>query len=593
MPKTQTRFALFCAVLFMLAASLSLLGCGGCAGTQNREERQHASEGAAPEVAPSSRPRQTTGLPVLPVQEGLSAKASDTYSYLLVMQALLHDDEAALLDAIPHLTAARAPAQSWLEAGVWLVGRKSPNSIIFLEQGLKLWPDDVSLTLLLAEGLVEHGTPERGVALMRDFLQRQPNSLDARLELSLLLVKTRRFEEARDILTTIKSRERSPLVEYYQARALIGMGKQAEAVPHLQAALREMPDFVEARAELALVSERLGRLDEARAAYEKLLQQDVSQPDVLLRLIHLSLRLKQPATALRYMAQGPDSEPFRLTVASMLIENRYHDEAEKLLRAVEEREQFSDEARMLLAELSWMQRRTLPQALAWLDKIAPESKNQPRSRLLRAQLLTEAGQEDNARHVLQQGQADFAHMPEFFELEARLLAGQRKLDEALGVARKACALWPDNGDLLFLLGSLLDETGKKADAMRVMEDLAKRQPDNHQALNYVGYTLAEQGRELERALQLLVRANELAPDQAYIVDSLAWALFRLGRTEEAFREISRAAELNEQDDPTIWEHYGDIARSLGRQDEARKGYDKALKLNPANADSIRQRLSAP
>ena len=87
MPKTHTRFALFCAVLLMLSASLSLLGCGGCAGTQNREERRHTSE-AAPEAAPLSAVSQDTGLPVLPVQNALSTRASDTYSYLLVMQAL-------------------------------------------------------------------------------------------------------------------------------------------------------------------------------------------------------------------------------------------------------------------------------------------------------------------------------------------------------------------------------------------------------------------------------------------------------------------------------------------------------------------------
>lgn len=591
MPKTHTRFALFCAVLLMLSASLSLLGCGGCAGTQNREETRHASDGAALEAAPLSAASQDTGLPILPVQEALSTRASDTYSYLLVMQALLHDDETALLDAIPHLAAAKTPPQGWLEAGVWLMGRKSPNSVIFLEQALRLWPDDVSLNLLLAEALVEHGKAERGVSLMRDFLQRRPDSLDARLELSLLLVKTRQFEEARSILSAIKSKERSPLVEYYQARALIGMGRQRESIPHLRAALKEMPDFVDARAELAYVLEQLDRLDEARAAYEELLRQDVSRHDVLLRLISLSLRLKQPAKALRYMEQGPDSEPFRLTVASMLIESRHFTEAEKILRQMEDRGQAGDDVHMLLAELTWRQRRTLPQALAWLDRIAPESKNQARSRLLRTQLLIEAGQEDNARRILQQGQADFGHMPDFFEFEARLLAGQRKWDDAIAVARKACSQWPDNGDMFFLLGSLLDEKGDKVGAMQIMEDLAKRQPDNHQALNYVGYTLAEQGRELERALQLLIRANDLAPNQAYIVDSLAWALFRLDRTEEAFREISRAASLNEQGDPTIWEHYGDIARSLGRLDEARKGYSKALELKPANADSIRQRLS--
>ena len=112
-----------------------------------------------------------------------------------------------------------------------------------------------------------------------------------------------------------------------------------------------------------------------------------------------------------------------------------------------------------------------------------------------------------------------------------------------------------------------------------------------QALNYVGYTLAEENRDLERAVKLLVRADELSPNQSYIVDSLAWALFKSGRQEEALKEIRRAVKLGDQVDSSIWEHYGDIALRSGLKDEARKAYQKALDLKPANAEALRQRLS--
>ena len=165
------------------------------------------------------------------------------------------------------------------------------------------------------------------------------------------------------------------------------------------------------------------------------------------------------------------------------------------------------------------------------------------------------------------------------------------MTDALKVAREAVKTWPDNTDLAFLLGSLLDETGDKKGAFTVMEGILTSHPDNYQALNYVGYTLAEESRELERAVKLLVRANELSPDQAYIVDSLAWALFKSGRLEEALSEIRRAVKLGDQVDPSIWEHYGDIAQRMGLKDEARKAYQKALDLKPANAETLRQRLS--
>ena len=62
------------------------------------------------------------------------------------------------------------------------------------------------------------------------------------------------------------------------------------------------------------------------------------------------------------------------------------------------------------------------------------------------------------------------------------------------MARAAVKTWPDNTDLAFLLGSLLDETGDKKNAFTVMEGILTNHPDNYQALNYVGYTLAEENR---------------------------------------------------------------------------------------------------
>lgn len=75
------------------------------------------------------------------------------------------------------------------------------------------------------------------------------------------------------------------------------------------------------------------------------------------------------------------------------------------------------------------------------------------------------------------------------------------------------------------------------------------------------------------------------------MDSLAWALFKSGRLEEALKEIRRAVTLGENVDPSIWEHYGDIALRMGLKDEARKAYKNALDLKPDNAEDLRQRLS--
>ncbi len=577
----RKNIALLCALIMAAATSFSLLGCGGCAGTKTPADQSQAKESSA----------ALRDVEVQQSEEQLSPEARSTYAFLLCAQALNAEDEDALLRAAPLMAEARLPANIWLEGGVWLVSRKSAEAVPYLEQGLSVAPDDMSLNLLYAEALMEQGVPERGVELMRAYLAKHPDSLDARLELALLLVKVKEYAEAESLLTSVSAKERTPLVDYYHARALIGMDKQAEAIPYLQKAIKEMPDFVEAMAELAFIHEQRAELKSARNIYEKLLKFNFSPQDVLLRVINLSLRMNQPEKALKYMRQGPDTIPFKLTVAGLFIESRHYLQAESLLKQIAAKDDAPVDVFLLLADLTYEQRHDLPLALSWLDRIPPQSKAAPKGALLRIQLLGESGKEQEALAATRQAQKQFSDLPQFWDLEVRLLARQKQMPLALEVARKAVKKWPDNAELAFLLGSLLDESGDKKEAFKVMEHILTLHPDNYQALNYVGYTLAEENRELERALKLLARADELSPDQSYIVDSLAWALYRLNRNDEALIQIRRAIKLDENADASIWEHYGDIASKAGLKDEARNAYQKALDLKPANADALRQRLS--
>ena len=119
-----------------------------------------------------------------------------------------------------------------------------------------------------------------------------------------------------------------------------------------------------------------------------------------------------------------------------------------------------------------------------------------------------------------------------------------------------------------------------------------RNPEDYQALNYVGYSLAEQGKDLDRAVLLLEAALKQAPDHAYILDSLAWAHFRRGENAEAWALVRRATSLPDGGDPTIWEHYGDIANAQGLKNEARTGWERALELDHPNPENIRKKLNS-
>lgn len=527
-----------------------------------------------------------------PREEELSRDATETYAYLLLVQAILDEDEAALLDVAPLLAKSGAQASIWQDGGLWLASRKSSTAIPFMEQAIRAYPDDLNLNLILADAFGEHGMPSKGVDLMRSYLDRHPGNLEARLELALQLVKDRQFDEAQKILSSVSSKERTFLVDYYQAKALLGMDKRHEALPYLRKAVKGMPDFVEAIADLAVALEQDGNLKEARSTYEKLQKLQFSPQDVGLRLINLSLRLKQPDKALQYIKQGPNTLSFRLAAANMLLQSRHYLQAENILKQIAGRADAPVEVYLLLADIVYEQRRNLNQAMAWLDKIPRDRTGYEKGALLRIQLYAEAGKTAQALEEADRAAKEFPDVAELADFRIRLLAKGKKTDAALDAAREAVRKWPDNTQLAFLLGSLLDEKGDKAAAFEVMENIIKREPENFQALNYVGFTLAEENRELDKALELLTKADKLSPNQAYIVDSLAWALHRAGKDDEALTEIRRAIKLDESSsDAAIWDHYGDIALKKGHKDEARKAFRRAIELKPANVSDIRKKLS--
>jgi tetratricopeptide (TPR) repeat protein len=116
-------------------------------------------------------------------------------------------------------------------------------------------------------------------------------------------------------------------------------------------------------------------------------------------------------------------------------------------------------------------------------------------------------------------------------------------------------------------------------------------PDQPQVLNYLGYSLIDRGEKLDEALAMIEKAVAAEPQSGYIVDSLAWGLFKLGRYAEAVEPMERAALL-EPVDPVVTDHLGDIYWAVGRVMEARFQWRRALSFNPEEKEAarIRQKL---
>jgi tetratricopeptide (TPR) repeat protein len=117
------------------------------------------------------------------------------------------------------------------------------------------------------------------------------------------------------------------------------------------------------------------------------------------------------------------------------------------------------------------------------------------------------------------------------------------------------------------------------------------EPDQPNVLNYLGYSLVEQNRNLDEALDMIQRAVAARPDSGYIVDSLGWVFYRLGRFDEAVAPMERAVELL-PNDSIVNDHLGDVYWMVGRYREAEFQWSRALSFGPEpeEADRIRLKL---
>ena len=83
------------------------------------------------------------------------------------------------------------------------------------------------------------------------------------------------------------------------------------------------------------------------------------------------------------------------------------------------------------------------------------------------------------------------------------------------------------------------------------------EPESAYVINYLAYSWIEQGKNIEKALDMLKKANKIKPNNGYITDSLGWALFKLENYEESKKYLEMAVRLMPYD-PVVSDHYADV-----------------------------------
>ena len=132
-------------------------------------------------------------------------------------------------------------------------------------------------------------------------------------------------------------------------------------------------------------------------------------------------------------------------------------------------------------------------------------------------------------------------------------------------------------------GIAFERVGKWKDAEKDLLESLKARPDQAYVINYLAYSWIEKGIKIKQSLELLEKANSLKKDDGYITDSLGWALFKLKEYGKAKKYLQKAVKLMPSD-PVVNDHYGDSLWMTGKKIQARYYWNYVIQLEETEAD---------
>ncbi len=449
--------------------------------------------------------------------------------------------------------------------------------------------------------------------------QLDPESMQARQSSAALLVNSGKLEEARPNLEKLIAGEGdSAGAGFMHLNSLLARQADKEAVLKL---VRELaapyPNIPEGYYAVAQAAANAGHEDQADAAIQEAFRLRPGwEPAALFRAQMLqSTSVEGAVSFLRdFLKANPQAHDVRLAFARFLVSDKQYEAAreqfQRLLadspdnievimavgllslqlndldaaemhfkRALELGYKDENVVRMYLGQINEARQR-YDEAATWYGNVSMSEQYLP-AQVRLAALLARQGKLDEARKNLQElPTQNNQQRVGLIQAEAELLREAKLYQEVYDLLTRSLEKLPNYPELLYDHGMAAEKLDKLAVMEQDLRKLIQLKPDHAHAYNALGYTLADRTNRLEEAKQLVEQALKLSPDDPFIMDSMGWVFYRMGKLPDALDFLKRAFERRA--DPEIAAHLGEVLWVQGNRDEADKLWSTAIKRNPEN-----------
>ncbi|MFT5698737.1 MAG: tetratricopeptide (TPR) repeat protein [Desulforhopalus sp.] len=515
---------------------------------------------------------------------GTHAEYSEHYSEALEAyeKALICDPTATYIEEkLPILMLKMGDYEA---AAAWLTGAIAKD------------PKNTTYLLLLANIFVQQEQISEAVTLYEEILVLDPDNEPVNTRLGILYTHLGQYDTAEQIFRDLLVRNPQSYFTTLSLARLLNQKDEYDEAATLYENSLSLNWSKELAFEIGYLYSSHQEYDEALRIYTTITDNDQFDERALLSRIQTLLDLNRLVEAeeelqkVREFSEQP--ERIDLIISKVYLQQDKTTKAKTILDRLEKQPE-AYEARYMLALLAYREE-NYPESIAYVDRIPVTSNNYEEAIYLKVKVLQKQDKAGDAITLLENSIKDEeTSSPLFYALLSSLYIDQKLKSSALSTLKKGVSVYPQNYQLYFELGLLLEKSNRTEDAIIAMRKVLELQPDHADALNFIGYSWADNNVHLEEALGYILHAIELKPENGFIIDSLGWVYFRLGQLEEATEALEHAITL-EPGDPHIYDHLGDAYLARGRQDEALKAYETAYDLfeNEDKKSTVKKKIDA-
>lgn len=264
----------------------------------------------------------------------------------------------------------------------------------------------------------------------------------------------------------------------------------------------------------------------------------------------------------------------------------YADDALSYLRMVEYINPDNDEAKMLIADY-FESKNDLTTALDYYNQINNSSDFYVDSQINIGEIYYKTDKKRKGTSLLENVDEGNVVVKRSLLTLADLLRKDKDYSEAARIYSQIISkiekIESHNWPIFFARGICFERSKQwekaEKDFLKALE-ISPNQPD---VLNYLGYSWIDQNKNIEQARDMIQKAVTARPDDAQILDSMGWALFKIKDFTEAAKYLEKAIEII-PNDPVINDHLGDVYWMLDRKNEAVFQWNRSVKFHDGNED---------